>query len=309
MRSAVPGEFRGTRYAVSYCMMTADFTSVSLTVLVITYASWQMYTYSRRSRALRELIPQLGGHIHHSLTVPRLVTEVDSYPVVILPGRRGLFSTTIPPIPFYLTIDVRVGVPFLAGVENRKADFSSGFDTWFAVYGKNHPRRITTGEERFDHQALISSQQTEMVTRYFRETKAQQAVATLFQLGFDPILLDSRRIRVQKPNYRLERDVTVTTMSQVVDQLTALADVSKTLGLTISPGSRSWTTHNIDWLVLSNFALAFVGVGAIILAIGINCVVQTDILNFMGWGIGMVGAISMGVGFWMSWVTAHQKTS
>lgn len=83
-------------------------------------------------------------------------------------------------------------------------------------------REVKINDEMFNKEFLIFSNNPVKTTNYFNNENIKKTISELFKNGFDALLLDGKRILIQKPYYNLEFNLEPQSIMRTLQKLILL---------------------------------------------------------------------------------------
>ncbi|HPM43374.1 MAG TPA: hypothetical protein PLV52_06050 [Candidatus Omnitrophota bacterium] len=84
-------------------------------------------------------------------------------------------------------------------------------------------REVITGDESFDRQFLILSNDPTQAMVYFSNSAIKDTVKEVFGVGFHHILATGKQVTIQKTDYVLENDLDPAFITGILQKLTLLS--------------------------------------------------------------------------------------
>lgn len=98
-------------------------------------------------------------------------------------------------------------------------------ESWLSALGKKIGlvREVKTNDEMFDREFLIFSNHPNQAQNYLSNVNIKNATKELFNVGFISLLINRKKVFIQKPNYILEKDLEPQNLIAILQKLSLLA--------------------------------------------------------------------------------------
>ena len=271
-------------------------------LMVVIYSIFHAYRYKARNVKLQILSKHFKSSIQHRFyDTPTLKGEFEGREYWIKPGVGRQSS------PPYLTIRMKHHVPFIMWV-CKKGGLFSGLQQFGGVGGTGAQELIKTGDQLFDEQFRVYSNQVNQVKGYLEPREMRDTIRALFTHGFESILLDSQWIRFEKRNYDLEADLEISKVSSILQQLSSLPTGNELSGKDAHlPDSSTAARYNTNLLSLCSYSILFVFVGCFLLMGSTVSYLSSVSVTPKVFFAGLFGAGLLGFGVWVSWYCQKMK--
>lgn len=84
-------------------------------------------------------------------------------------------------------------------------------------------REVKSGDETFDHEFIIFSDKPVCAKPYLSNEKLKTAIREIFNLGFNRLWIDGKKITIRKSNYNFELDLEPENVKFLLQRLSMLA--------------------------------------------------------------------------------------
>ncbi|MCM8832269.1 MAG: hypothetical protein NC918_08775, partial [Candidatus Omnitrophica bacterium] len=166
--------------------------------------------YKKKRDALKKLSSFLNGTISKSFFLPTFIGEYQGlkFLIELIEGHKNSSS--------YLKISL---------FKNSFLKLSIYKESILTNLGKKIGlvHEVKTGDEIFDREFLIFSNNSTQAMLYLNNMDIKNAIKELFNNGFGAILINGKKILIQKPNYNLEKDLQQENLIGVLQKLNILA--------------------------------------------------------------------------------------